>query len=285
MFGGMNPVADIFNWTLGWLLRNLVIGPILLIIGYILISLALGKMSQKVKPGQTSTAKFFIPIMRYKFIVDDYNLPVWLFYGLIANIIGLLIIALIGWDGFIYLIPLQGVVIISVAYLWGKIGERLGITFWVMFLIGLAGAFSVWLCWLPPLYLAFGPNLPIDINSSHHDGPEEEDELDPDEIPGHGEMRLACVYGACKGKIIYASNHKATIGRSTECDFVVPFPEISRVHAEVVFDANSAVVIDMSQNGVYLVSGNCKTRVVDNAKLIRGDMFEIGMPPTRFRLL
>jgi pSer/pThr/pTyr-binding forkhead associated (FHA) protein len=69
-----------------------------------------------------------------------------------------------------------------------------------------------------------------------------------------------------------------TIGRDAGCDVVVPSPEVSRKHAELVPGADGYAVSDMSTNGVF-VNG---TRVKGAHTLARGDVIRIGTEEFRF---
>ena len=69
-----------------------------------------------------------------------------------------------------------------------------------------------------------------------------------------------------------------TIGRDAGCDVVVPSPEVSRKHAELVPGADGYAVSDLSTNGVF-VNG---TRVKGAQTLARGDVIRIGTEEFRF---
>ena len=69
-----------------------------------------------------------------------------------------------------------------------------------------------------------------------------------------------------------------TIGRDAGCDVVVPSPEVSRKHAELVPGTDSYAVSDLSTNGVF-VNG---VRVKGSQTLARGDVIRIGTEEFRF---
>jgi pSer/pThr/pTyr-binding forkhead associated (FHA) protein len=69
-----------------------------------------------------------------------------------------------------------------------------------------------------------------------------------------------------------------TIGRDAGCDVVVPSPEVSRKHAELVPGADGYAVSDMSTNGVF-VNGQ---RVKGALTLSRGDVIRVGTEEFRF---
>lgn len=69
-----------------------------------------------------------------------------------------------------------------------------------------------------------------------------------------------------------------SIGRDAGCDVVVPSPEVSRKHAELVPGGNGYSVTDLSTNGVF-VNGQ---RVTTAQTLARGDVLRIGGEEFRF---
>jgi pSer/pThr/pTyr-binding forkhead associated (FHA) protein len=69
-----------------------------------------------------------------------------------------------------------------------------------------------------------------------------------------------------------------TIGRDAGCDVVVPSPEVSRKHAELVPGAGGYAVSDLSTNGVF-VNGQ---RVKGATTLARGDVIRVGTEEFRF---
>lgn len=69
-----------------------------------------------------------------------------------------------------------------------------------------------------------------------------------------------------------------TIGRDAGCDVVVPSPEVSRKHAELIPGADGYAVSDLSTNGVF-VNGQ---RVKGAQALSRGDVIRIGTEEFRF---
>lgn len=69
-----------------------------------------------------------------------------------------------------------------------------------------------------------------------------------------------------------------SIGRDAGCDVVVPSPEVSRKHAELVPGTGGYTVSDLSTNGVF-VNGQ---RVQGAHTLSRGDVLRIGTEEFRF---
>ncbi|MFN2564019.1 MAG: FHA domain-containing protein [Gemmatimonadaceae bacterium] len=68
------------------------------------------------------------------------------------------------------------------------------------------------------------------------------------------------------------------IGRDAGCDVVVPQPEVSRRHAEIVPAQSGYVLTDLSTNGVF-VNGE---RVKYSVLLGRGDVIRLGSDEFRF---
>jgi len=69
-----------------------------------------------------------------------------------------------------------------------------------------------------------------------------------------------------------------SIGRDAGCDVVVPSPEVSRKHAELMAGPNGYTVTDLSTNGVF-VNGERVARV---RTLARGDVIRLGTEEFRF---
>jgi len=69
-----------------------------------------------------------------------------------------------------------------------------------------------------------------------------------------------------------------SIGRDAGCDVVVPSPEVSRKHAELMGGPGGYTVTDLSTNGVF-VNGE---RVVRARTLARGDVIRLGTEEFRF---
>ncbi|HEX2780888.1 MAG TPA: FHA domain-containing protein, partial [Gemmatimonadaceae bacterium] len=69
-----------------------------------------------------------------------------------------------------------------------------------------------------------------------------------------------------------------SIGRDAGCDVVVPSPEVSRKHAEIVGGPGGYTVTDLSTNGVW-VNGH---RVATAQALARGDVLRVGTEEFRF---
>ena len=69
-----------------------------------------------------------------------------------------------------------------------------------------------------------------------------------------------------------------SIGRDAGCDVVVPSPEVSRKHAELMAGPSGYTVTDLSTNGVF-VNGERVTRA---RTLARGDVLRLGTEEFRF---
>jgi pSer/pThr/pTyr-binding forkhead associated (FHA) protein len=69
-----------------------------------------------------------------------------------------------------------------------------------------------------------------------------------------------------------------SIGRDAGCDVVVPSPEVSRKHAELMASPTGYTVTDLSTNGVF-VNGERVARV---RTLARGDVIRLGTEEFRF---
>ena len=69
-----------------------------------------------------------------------------------------------------------------------------------------------------------------------------------------------------------------SIGRDAGCDVVVPSPEVSRKHAELMAGPSGYTVTDLSTNGVF-VNGE---RVAKVRTLARGDVLRLGTEEVRF---
>ncbi len=71
-----------------------------------------------------------------------------------------------------------------------------------------------------------------------------------------------------------------TLGRSPKTDIQVPFSEVSRKHAEVVWEADGFVVLDLdSENGVFLNGEKVKKRALKD-----GDAIQVGPQKFVFRV-
>jgi hypothetical protein len=69
------------------------------------------------------------------------------------------------------------------------------------------------------------------------------------------------------------------LGRSREADIQVPFPEVSRRHAQVIWEANDWVIQDLeSQNGVLVNGQKTKKQILKD-----GDLIEVGPQKFIFR--
>ena len=66
------------------------------------------------------------------------------------------------------------------------------------------------------------------------------------------------------------------LGRSREADIQIPFPEVSRRHAQVILEANNYVINDLESHfGVFVNGEKTKKRVLED-----GDVIQIG--PQKF---
>ena len=80
------------------------------------------------------------------------------------------------------------------------------------------------------------------------------------------------------GREYMVSPTGTSIGRDAGCDVVVPSPEVSRKHAEVMAGPSGYTVTDLSTNGVF-VNGERVARV---RVLSRGDVLRLGTEEFRF---
>ena len=69
------------------------------------------------------------------------------------------------------------------------------------------------------------------------------------------------------------------LGRSREADIQVPFPEVSRRHAQVIWEADDYVINDLeSQIGVFVNGQKTKKQILKD-----GDVVQIGPQKFIFR--
>ncbi len=86
--------------------------------------------------------------------------------------------------------------------------------------------------------------------------------------------RLRCTSGPAQGQIVsIAPGSKVVVGRTPECDFPVPSPEMSRRHFEVAASADGLVVHDLGSSNGTRVNGE---RIPGPVRLRAGDSIEIG---------
>jgi pSer/pThr/pTyr-binding forkhead associated (FHA) protein len=80
------------------------------------------------------------------------------------------------------------------------------------------------------------------------------------------------------GREYIVSPTGTSIGRDAGCDVVVPSPEVSRKHAELMAGPSGYTVTDLSTNGIF-VNGERVSRV---RTLARGDVLRLGTEEFRF---
>ena len=64
----------------------------------------------------------------------------------------------------------------------------------------------------------------------------------------------------------------ATIGRGDHCEVLIPLPQVSRAHAEVVVDGDTALVRDLGSSNGTFVNG----RRIQQQPLRHGDVLTVG---------
>lgn len=75
------------------------------------------------------------------------------------------------------------------------------------------------------------------------------------------------------GETLVIDREKVIIGRSSECDVVVDYPDISRQHASLIFTGAGCLLKDLrSTNGTFLND----ERVIVDAQLSDGDVIRLG---------
>jgi FhaA, N-terminal domain/FHA domain len=83
------------------------------------------------------------------------------------------------------------------------------------------------------------------------------------------------------GKRLVVGPAGATLGRSRQCDIVLPDPNVSREHAEIRPHGGSWVLIDLGSTNGSLLNG----RRIEGAEVIRpGDQIELGTSVITFEL-
>jgi transcriptional regulator with GAF, ATPase, and Fis domain len=94
----------------------------------------------------------------------------------------------------------------------------------------------------------------------------------------HAGYRLVVLSGELRGREIDVTSVKVSVGKSRQCDVVLPDDSISRVHAEILREGDEYRVVDKgSTNGTFVGSA----RVTD-AFLSPGDVLGIGKVQLRF---
>ncbi len=79
--------------------------------------------------------------------------------------------------------------------------------------------------------------------------------------------------GALAGKVIRLDKDEATLGRRDDCDYVIPDPRVSRVHAKITKEAGSIIIQDLGSAGGTKVNGD---DVHGSAVANHGDSIEFG---------
>jgi pSer/pThr/pTyr-binding forkhead associated (FHA) protein len=93
--------------------------------------------------------------------------------------------------------------------------------------------------------------------------------------------RLVVIVEGKPGKEHVLKPGITTLGRSPKTDIQILYSEVSRTHAEVVWEADGFVVLDLdSENGVF-VNGE---RVKKKQALKDGDTIQIGPQKLVFRM-
>jgi DNA-binding NtrC family response regulator len=119
--------------------------------------------------------------------------------------------------------------------------------------------------------------------SDNKDGPRpeggESTRLSPDDHPlRHTGYRLLVLTGELRGREIEVMNDHISIGKSRQCDVVLPDDSVSRQHAEIKRQDDAYRVVDLeSTNGTFV--GNAR---VSDAFLKPGDVLGIGKVQLRF---
>lgn len=93
-------------------------------------------------------------------------------------------------------------------------------------------------------------------------------------LPGREPSRplLRVLSGPLEGREFTLTAERYTVGREAQSDIVIPQPEVSRRHAEIMRMASEYVLVDLkSANGIFV--NNLR---LDRAVLHHGDVFQIG---------
>lgn len=267
-----------FGFVLG-LIRGALGIPIAIIV-YCLMSYFLGRLSKKKDP-QVGMLPFFIPIYRYYKFLKVYNLSFTLFIGLNINIITMPLALIMGGGGSIsgvIFIGILGYIItaVSLGILWGRIAEAMGDKFGLWCLVGVLTALIPVLGFLVPLIFALSNCMPGGTGViAAGTAPQ------PQPTVKRKPTQVYCTEGEYKGKAMMLKD-ELKIGRDPSMDIVLAAPEVSRHHATLSFTNGQLLLTDCSQNGTFVLKNGRKLRIVKDAILEAGDIFEIGAAPERF---
>lgn len=255
-----------FNAIFG--LVNMALMIPLMVVLYFVESYLIGCIARKKDPS-FGMPFFFIPIYRYYALLEIYGLPIGLFIGLNVFVVALPLAYL---TGSVSIIPLCYIVaVVSLGILWGRIAEAMGDNFGLWCFVGMVTAFSTVMAFLTPLIFAMSSCRPGGA------GVIASGDAAPKKLP----TTLSCIEGPLKDSSTPIKDG-FKIGRAPEMDMVVPDPEISRLHATLSFIDGKLLLTDNSRNGTFMLKDGSKLRILKDAYLYAGDMFEIGTAPSRF---
>lgn len=85
-------------------------------------------------------------------------------------------------------------------------------------------------------------------------------------------VKLTCIEGSAKNSVWAINGQKAVIGRDSNCDIHLDDPGLSRIHAEVVRQGETLVLVDLGSLNGSLVNGKRVNRQI----LAAGDRIRIG---------
>ena len=267
-----------FGLLLG-LLQGVLMVPIAITV-YCLMSYFIGRLSKKKDPN-VSMLVFFIPIYRYYKLLKVYNQSFTLFIGLNINLITMPLTVIMMGGGSIsgvIFVGILGYIITaaSLGILWGHIAEEMGDKFGLWCLVGVLTAIIPILGFLTPLIFALSNCMPGGTGViAAGTAPQ------PQTAVKRRPTQLYCSAGEHKGDTMMLKNG-LKIGRAPEMDIVLGASEVSRQHAILSFSNGKLLLTDCSQNGTFLLKDGKKLRIVKDAYLEAGDVFEIGSTPERF---
>jgi hypothetical protein len=99
--------------------------------------------------------------------------------------------------------------------------------------------------------------------------------------PGESAQRIPAGLEALDGGFISLTGEVTSVGRSIDNDVVIESPDVSRRHAQIVWEQDQYVVIDLESTNGTFVSGNKVAR----QRLSGGEEVSFGDAPFTFRLL